>query len=419
MNTPIASIQEDSLTRLLVPRFLTYVKLASPSDRHAGGTPSTPEQWDLARLLAQELRDLGLSQVELTAHCYVIARIPATPGRETAPGIGFLAHMDVSPDAPGRNVAPVLVERYDGKPISLADGLSLDPATDPELSAQKGQAIIHTDGRTLLGADDKAGVAEIMAAAEYLLTNPDIVHGPLEIIFTPDEEIGAGLAEFPLESIRSVVCYTLDGGPAGEFEAECFNAYEALVAFKGRSIHPGTARGKLLNAVTMAAVFTAMLPRNESPEAADGRYGFYCPSEIRGGHEEASLELIIRDFDMAQVTRRLAALDAFARAVEAQFPGGEITVKVNPQYYNMRDKIEARPEVLDKLSAAAENLGIPFHFTPIRGGTDGSRLTELGIPTPNIFTGGNNFHSRTEWLAVSGMVSACRMILELVRLWGL
>jgi tripeptide aminopeptidase len=419
MKSPVAQIDDTVLDGYLVPRFLTYVQIGTASEPHVEKTPSTASQRDLAGHLAKELRELGLEDVTLTDHCYVIARLPATPGREQAPVFGLLAHLDTSPDAPGNNVKPVLVRNYDGGRIPLADGLSLDPDKENGLAAQKGRDIIHTDGTTLLGADDKAGIAEIMGAVEYLLAHPEIEHGSAEIMFTPDEETGKGLPEFPLDAIRSAACYTLDGGPAGELEIECFNAYWAEVQIRGKVIHPGTARGILVNAALMAAYFAAMLPRTESPEATDGYYGYYCLTAIKGNHEEASLELIIRDFDLETARRRVAALDSFARAVEAQFPGGQVAVNVKPQYYNMRKKIEEKPLVMEKLKTAMENLGLTFTLKPVRGGTDGSRLTELGIPTPNIFTGGRNYHSRIEWLAVSEMKSACRLVIELARLWGL
>jgi tripeptide aminopeptidase len=418
MITPVAQIDDAVLDKYLVSRFLAYAQIGTTSDPYSETTPTTLSQWDLAKFLTEELRKFGLSDIILTEHCYVIARLPATPGREGAPVFGLLAHLDTSPDAPGKDVKPQLMRNYDGRKIALAGGLFLDPDTDSDLAEQKGRDIIHTDGTTLLGADDKAGIAEIMGAVEYLLAHPEIEHGPVEIIFTPDEETGRGLPAFPLDMLKSTACYTLDGGPFGELEIECFNAYWAELQFKGKVIHPGTARGVLVNAALMASYFAAMLPRSESPEATDGYYGYYCLSSIKGNHEEASLELIIRDFDLEKVRRRVAALDSFARAVEAQFPGGKVTVNSKPQYYNMRKKIEEKPLVLEKLEAAADNLGMAFKLKPIRGGTDGSRLTELGIPTPNIFTGGRNYHSRVEWLAVSDMIAACRLVIELIRLWG-
>jgi tripeptide aminopeptidase len=370
----------------------------------------------LAKALTEELKDMG-ADVELTEHCYVIARIPPTPGREALPVVGFLAHLDTAEDVPGRDVHPRVIDAYDGERIELA-GCALDPEKDAGLAAQRGRGIIHSDGTTLLGADDKAGIAEIMTAAEYLLAHPETAHGPLELIFSPDEETGKGLPEFPRERVNAVVCYTLDGGPLGELEIECFNAYAAELTFQGRVIHVGQARGILANACLMAASFALLLPRSESPESTDGYYGYYCPMEIRGNLENASLEVFIRDFDAAGAERRIAALEQFARTVEAQFPGGRVLLELKNQYRNMRKKIEARPEVLERLTQAAAKVGVDFRLRPIRGGTDGSRLTEMGIPTPNIFTGGRNFHSRTEWVSIPDMAAACKLLIELVKLWG-
>ncbi|MDR2738673.1 MAG: peptidase T [Treponema sp.] len=418
MQTRIRDIDDTRLAGLIVPRFLNYVRCWTASDHHVEATPSTPGQWDLAKALAEELRGLGVGEVELTDHCYVIARLPPGAGAESRPAVGFLAHLDTASDVSGKDVKPRMVDCYDGKIIRLAGGLALDPALDAALAAQKGKAIIHTDGTTLLGADDKAGIAEIMGALEWLLAHPEIKHGPVEIVFSPDEETGKGLPEFPLGRIKSAACYTLDGGPLGELEVECFNAWEITARFQGRAIHPGYARGIMANAVLMASSFAGMFPRSESPEATDGYYGYYNAMEIKGTPELCSLEIYIRDFEKTGIERRLAALDAFARAVEAQFPGGKVMLESKAQYYNMKEKIDARPEVLEILKKAAANLGIEPCLKPIRGGTDGSRLTELGIPTPNIFTGGRNWHGRTEWAAVSEMILACKLVIELIRLWG-
>jgi tripeptide aminopeptidase len=336
---------------------------------------------------------------------------------ERAPVLGFLAHLDTASDVPGENVQPVLEENYSGGRISLAGGLCLDPEAEPDLAAHRGRSLIHSDGTTLLGADDKAGIAILMAAAEYLCGG-SIPHGEVEIIFTPDEETGKGLPGFPLEKIRSAGCYTLDGGPLGELEAECFNAHKADVEFEGKAIHIGAARGVLANAAAMAASYVCMLPRSESPEATDGRYGYYCPMEIRGDLESARLEIFLRDFERAGMERRLGALESFARAVEAQFPGGKVTVKPQLQYLNMGDKIREKPEVLELLKRAFDRAGVEARLKPVRGGTDGSRLTELGIPTPNIFTGGRNYHSRIEWVSVDEMAAACRVVIELIRSWA-
>jgi tripeptide aminopeptidase len=373
-------------------RFLRYVTLDTQSDPEKEATPTTEGQWELAKLLVEEYRGLGLPEtgVELTDHCYVIARLPASAGHEQSPVIGFLAHLDTSSDVSGKNVKPVVEEA----------------------------GIVRTDGTTLLGADDKAGIAIIMTVAEYLLAHSEIQHGPLELIFSPDEETGKGLPCFPLEKIRARACYTLDGGVRGEVETECFNAWKAEVRCKGRVIHLGHARGELANAALMAATFAAMFPRAESPEASDGRYGYYCLTGIKGDLETAELAVLIRDFDAARGRERTAALDRFARAVEAQFPGGTVTVESKVQYTNMKDKIDEQPHVLGRLLQAADNRGIAITEKPIRGGTDGSRLTELGIPTPNIFIGGRNFHSVNEWLSVSDMAASCALVVELIRLWG-
>jgi tripeptide aminopeptidase len=383
----------DEFAALVVPRFLRYVKICTTSDRHREETPSSPGQWELARLLAEECKALGIA-AEITGHCYLIARLPASAGLEDRPAIGLLAHLDTAEDVSGRDVKPILEKNA------------------------AGEEIIRTDGTTLLGADDKAGIAEIMGAAEYLVKHPEIKHGPLEIIFSPDEETGKGLPCFPRDKITASVCYTVDGDTPGEFEAECFNAFEARVSFAGRVIHLGKARGGLANACLMAAAFAVMLPRSESPEATDGYYGYYCPTDIQGGLEHAELEILIRDFSMERARERLGALEAFARAVEAQFPGGKVMVNTKPQYSNMRDAISRNPGVLAKLEEAARRAGTGFVLKPIRGGTDGSRLTEMGIPTPNIFTGGYNFHSVTEWASVPGMAAACRLLIELAQVWA-
>ena len=410
-------------TCLTLPRFLRYTGFWTTSDRTNNDTPSTPGQWDLAKALVEELRSLGINDVTLTDHCYVIARLPSvqdpnSPEKGNQTPIGFLAHMDTSEEVSGKDVKAILVENYDGKPIELKNGIKLDPATDPGLEAQKGKALIHTDGNTLLGADNKAGIAIIMGAAEYFLTHPEIPHGPLEFIFSPDEETGKGLPEFPLNDLKAKVCYTIDGGPLGDLEWECFNAWQADVKFTGVSMHLGTARGTMVNAVLMASVYTNMLPRNESPEATDGYYGYYCPLKIQGDVESASIDIFIRDFDLKEGERKLAALNLYAKAVEAQFPGGKVEVVSKVQYLNMKEKILAEPRVVEKLREAFKNTGVKIAENPIRGGTDGSKLTQMGIPTPNIFTGGRNFHSRSEWLSVTEMATSCRLVVELTKLWA-
>lgn len=373
----------------LLERFVKYARVWTTSDPKSKETPTTPGQWDLARMLEAELRTLGARDITLTPHCYLIARIPANAPK---PAQGFLAHLDTSDEVSGKDVHPVIEESADGG------------------------VVVKSGGATLLGADDKAGIAILVTAAEWFLLHPEVEHGELEFIFTPDEETGKGLPDFPLELIHSKTCWTIDGGEEGEVEIECFNAYRALVSFEGRVIHPGNARGILVNAALMASVFAAMLPRSESPEATDGYYGYYCLMEIKGRQDEAHIELILRDFTREGMERRLAALQAIARAVEAQFPGGKVTVKTEPSYFNMKEKIAAHPEVMERLTNAMQTLGMQPVLKPVRGGTDGSRLTELGIPTPNIWTGGRNFHSVDEWVSVREMDSACRLVIELGRL---
>ena len=417
MNNP-ANDNDIEFRNLTVPRFLKYARFWTTSDRHISDTPSTPGQWELAKAIAEELRGLGITDLTVADHCYVIARLPASPGNEQLPAVGFLAHLDTSEDVSGKDVNPCLVENYDGKPINLdGAGFCLDPASDPVLAAHRGKSLIHAGGNTLLGADDKAGIAIIIGAAEYLLKHPEIERCPVELIFSPDEETGKGLPEFPINEIKAKTCYTVDGGPLGELEWECFNAWKADIKFTGISMHLGQARGRMVNAALMASVYAAMLPRNESPEATDGYFGYYCPLSISGDLETALLEVFIRDFEKDEGERRLAALDTYARAVEAQFPGGKAVVSVKAQYSNMKEKIMEQPEVVEKLRRAYANTGVSILEKPIRGGTDGSRLTEMGIPAPNIFTGGRNFHSRLEWLSVPGMAAACRVVAELVKLW--
>jgi tripeptide aminopeptidase len=410
-------------TAELVKRLVRYAEIETTSDRHIERIPSTPTQRELARLLLSELTALGITEVSMDEHCYIIARLPASADCEKASSIGLMAHIDTASDVSGANVRPRIIERYDGAAIKLGPDPSggdyfLDPSDNPDLADRLGDTIIVTDGSTLLGADDKAGVAEIMTAAAYLLSHPEIRHGPIEFVFTPDEETGKGMDLFPLERLKSKACYTLDGGKAGEIEAECFTAYSVKAEFKGKVIHIGSARGKLANAVAMAASFVSMLPRSESPEATDGWYGYYCPLEISGGLESATAEVFLRDFSQVGMDARIEAVKAIAKAVEAQFPLGSVVITVTKQYVNMRERLDERPEVLERLMEAAKRAGAEPCIKPIRGGTDGARLTELGVPTPNVFTGGYNYHSRYEWASVGEMVLAVETVLELVQLWG-
>lgn len=430
----------EQLAEQLQQRFLRYVRIHTTSDRHGTGRPSSARQLVLLDLLAAELAGLGVDAVyrDAATGC-LIARLPGrgdsgrhdsgrpgsgrpdsdAGGEGEPPTIGFMAHVDTAPDFSGEGVSPQVIHDYPGNDIVLGQsGHVLRPLDYPALADYAGATIITTDGTTLLGADDKAGIAEIMTAVAYLRAHPEIPHCPLEIIFTTDEEIGRGMDDFPTERSEARYCYTVDGGAEGTVEAECFTAFHATVSFTGYAIHPGQARGKMVNPVSMAADFVAMLPRNESPEATDGRFGFYCPIELRAGLADATLEILIRDFEMSEVQRRIDALQAIAAAVQAAYPGGAVEVAVEQQYLNMRDIMRRHPRVTEMLDRAIEGTGIePVHHS-IRGGTDGARFTQMGVPTPNIFSGANNMHSRYEWIALPAMVRAAETLINLAQLWA-
>lgn len=411
----------------LLERFLRYVMTWTSSDQKAadaGTVPSTERQRDFAHMLEAELGALGVSDVCVTEFAYVCARIPATKGYEGLPSVGFLAHMDTIPDLSGKDVKPQVIKNYDGAILRLKEGIVLDPALDKDLASAKGETIITTDGTTLLGADDKAGIASIITAMDMILNGKKalngadsdfetIPHGQIEVIFSPDEETGHGMDKVPLDWIQSKLCYTLDGGHIGELEIECFTAWKSAIDFTGISKHTGTARPNMVNAVTMASAFVNLLPQNESPEATDGYLGFYSPMEISGHIEKANVILYLRDFTDEAMERRKTTVEVLANAMEHKFPGSSVKVTHTKQYVNMKQKIDKNPLIEKNLLKVAKKLGIVPLCKPIRGGTDGSRLTEMGIPTPNIFTGGHNFHARTEWASLDQMTYAVRMVLEL------
>lgn len=407
------------IQNLVQEKFLRYVKIWTTSEPElaAEKTPSTANQWDLLNLLAEELKELGVQDVTLTELGYLIARIPAN-GKGDLPSLGFMAHVDTASDAPGKDVKPRVHTNWQGDVIELENGVTLDPENITDLKDFMGETIISSDGTTLLGADDKAGIAEIMTAAEVLLNNPEIKHGPLEIIFTPDEETGCGMDKFPVKELKSRFCFTMDGGREGELELECYNAWRVDLEFQGNVIHPGYARGKLVNAVSMASQFVSLLPRNESPEATDGRYGNYWPNSIEGNLDKAKVSVMIRDFDADGARRRLEAVRQFAKAVEASFPGGTVTLKEKQQYQNMKQELDKYPELEPLMLKAYEKAGVKPLLKPIRGGTDGSKLTAMGVPTPNIFAGGFNFHSVREWVPLKSMEKAVQVILGLVESWS-
>jgi tripeptide aminopeptidase len=395
-----AELQADTLER-----FLRYVRIDTQSARESETYPSTLRQLELSRLLAQELRALGLEDVELTEHGYVFATLP---GSSDGPVVGLLAHLDTSPDAPAAGVSPQVHENYAGG--ELVPGLS--PGTSPLLGERLGHDIVTSDGTTLLGADDKAGVAEIMAAVAYFLAHPDVPHTTARIGFTVDEEVGHGTDHFDLAAFGADFAYTLDGSVVGEIENETFSAVELNVTFPGVGVHPGTAKGKLVNPVKLAAALIERLPKDTlSPETTDGDEGFVHPYEIAGNAEQCTVTFILRDHDGA----KLEAHEAFVRGIAAEV-SPQVTFTRWDQYRNMREALDSVPHVVDAALEAARRAGLEPKLASIRGGTDGSRLTEKGLPTPNIFTGGNEYHSVREWISVQDMAISAATVVELLRL---
>ena len=412
------NINSNMIEKSLKEKFLRYVQVWTTSDsaQAESKTPSTERQWDLLKMLEAELKELGVPDVSLDSKGYLIAGIPSNVSKKI-PVIGFMAHVDTSDDASGENVSPRLHEKWDGSPIILENSIVLDEKSAPGMSRFKGDTIITSDGTTLLGADDKAGIAEIMTAVEILMKDPSIPHGGLEIIFTPDEETGSGMDNFPLKELKADFCFTMDGGIEGELELECYNAWKCDLNFKGSVIHPGYARGKLVNAVSMASAFVSMLPRSESPEATDGRYGNYWAHSIQGSLDEVEVSVMIRDFSEEEGLRRLEGLRSFAAAVEAAFPGGKVELTVKEQYKNMKAELDKFPDLEPRMFQAYEKAAVVPELKPIRGGTDGARLTAMGIPCPNVFAGGMNFHSVREWVPLGSMNKAVRVILSLIESW--
>ncbi len=403
----------------LVDRFLEYVKFDTQSDELTNLTPSTPGQMIFARHLKEELERIGLADVELDENGYLMATLPGNIEGADVPTVGFIAHLDTSPDMSGRHVAPRIVENYDGGDIVLNSeaGVVLSPADFPELLHYKGQALIVTDGKTLLGADDKAGVAEIITAMEYLLAHPEIKHGPVRVAFNPDEEIGRGAHKFDVPAFGADFGYTMDGGEIGELEFENFNAAVAKVSFKGRNVHPGYAKHKMVNSMRIANQFMIMLPRWETPEHTEGYEGFYHLVGMEGTVEQTTLTYIIRDHDRDRFERRKKELEHLARKVNNEFPGC-CEIEINDQYYNMREKIEPVMFIIDLARQAMENVGVTPKVQPIRGGTDGAQLSFKGLPCPNIFAGGLNFHGRYEFVPIPSMEKAMDTIVEICRLVG-
>jgi tripeptide aminopeptidase len=411
------------LARELAPdaleRFLRYARIDTQSDQRSTTVPSTAKQLELSRLLLRELEEIGLADAELDEHGYVLATLPATTERQI-PTIALLAHVDVSPAAPSAGVEPHVVTYAGGVlPLPGDPGVALDPDRSPELTAHVGHDLVTSDGTTLLGADDKAGIAEIMAAAAYLVRNPQIEHGPVRICFTHDEEIGRGTDHLDLERLGAAAAYTLDGSTAGEIEDESFNALEATVTFRGISVHTGTAKGRLVNAVKVAAAFLDSLPKDAlSPETTEGREGFVHPETIRGTTEECVVALILRDHDRERLAGHEGVLRRLAEAAAAANPGSSVAIDVVEQYRNMKEYLGDHPRVVEAAQEAVRRAGLEPTMRFIRGGTDGSRLSERGLPTPNIFTGGHDYHSRYEWICVQDMGAAAATIVHLAEIWA-
>ncbi len=397
-------------------RFLDFVKFDTQSDELTNMTPSSPGQMEFAKYLKSVLDGMGLEDVELDSNGYLFATLPANM-EKPVPTVGFIAHIDTSPDMSGRHVSPPIVKNYDGGAITLneKEQIVLSPGEFPELRNYMGEDLIVTDGTTLLGADDKAGVAEIITAVAYLQSHPEIKHGKIRIGFNPDEEIGLGAHKFDVEKFGCEFAYTMDGGAVGELEYENFNGASAKVTIKGRNVHPGYAKHKMVNSIRVANNFIAMLPRWETPEHTEGYEGFYHLVGIEGGVEQTVLSYIIRDHDRARFESRKKEIEHLCRKTNMEFPGC-CTVEIKDQYYNMREKIEPVMHVIEIAEQAMRDSGIEPRVQPIRGGTDGAQLSFKGLPCPNIFAGGENFHGRYEYVPVSSMEKAVDVIVNICRI---
>ena len=398
----------------LVERFLKYVSFDTQSSEETEVTPSTPGQMVFAKYLKEELESLGLEDITLDEHGYLFATLPANIDKPV-PTIGFIAHMDTSPDMSGKDVSPRIVQNYDGSDIVLCaeENVVLSPSQFPELLDHKGEDLIVTNGKTLLGADDKAGIAEIVSAIVYLKEHPEIKHGKIRIGFNPDEEIGLGAHKFDVEKFGCDWAYTMDGGEVGELEFENFNAASAKITFKGRNVHPGYAKNKMINSIRVANRFCAMLPAHETPEHTEGYEGFYHLISFNGDVEQTTVAYIIRDHDRARFESRKKKIERFVSEINAEYGEGTATLELRDQYYNMREKIEPVMHIIDTAFAAMEAVGVKPNVKPIRGGTDGAQLSFKGLPCPNIFAGGLNFHGRYEFAPIQNMEKAMKVIVKI------
>ncbi|WP_186576806.1 peptidase T [Aquibacillus kalidii] len=402
----------------IIDRFITYVKVDTQSDESNESCPSTDGQWTLANMLVEELKQNGMSEVTVDSNGYVMATLPSNTDKEV-PTIGFLAHVDTATDFTGEDVKPQIVENYDGNDIMLNEALQvvLSPKEYPELSNYKNHTLITTDGTTLLGADNKAGIAEIMTAMVYLINHPEIKHGKIRVAFTPDEEIGRGPHKFDVEAFGADFAYTIDGGPLGELQYESFNAAAARITFKGNNVHPGTAKNKMVNSGKIAMAFHNELPEQEAPEYTEEYEGFYHLISFNGDVEQTKVYYIIRDHDRDKFNNKKEFVNNLVKKYQEQYGAENIILDMKDQYYNMAEKIVPVKEIVDTAYQAMKNLDIEPIVKPIRGGTDGSQLSFMGLPTPNVFTGGENFHGKYEYISVDNMEKAVQTIVEIAKLF--
>ena len=401
----------------LIERFLKYVSFDTQSNEESGVTPSTPGQMVFAKFLKEELESLGLEEVTLDENGYLFATLPANTDKPV-PTIGFIAHMDTSPDMSGKDVKPRIVPDYDGKDITLCaeENIILSTAQFPELLDHKGEDLIVTDGKTLLGADDKAGIAEIVSAMVYLKEHPEIKHGKIRVGFNPDEEIGMGAHKFDVAQFGCEWAYTMDGGEVGELEFENFNAASAKITFKGRNVHPGSAKGKMINSMLVANRFISMLPADETPEHTEGYEGFFHLIGIAGEVEQTTVSYIIRDHDRTRFEARKQEMERLTGVINAEYGAGTATLELRDQYYNMREQIEPVMHIIDTAFAAMKAVGVEPRIKAIRGGTDGAQLSFKGLPCPNIFAGGLNFHGRYEFVPIQSMEKAMNVVIKIAEL---
>lgn len=405
----------------IINRFIKYVTIDTQSDPSSDTTPSSPKQWDLAHVLVEDLKQIGLSEISIDEKGYIMATLPSNIEHEV-PTIGFIAHYDTSPDFTAENVKPQIIENYDGKDIVLNQdqNIILSPSYFEELNDYKGQTLITTDGTTLLGADDKAGITEIITAVEYLIQHPEIKHGKIRIGFTPDEEIGRGAHHFDVEKFRADWAYTMDGSQFGELEYENFNAASAKITFQGKSVHPGYAKNKMINSLLIAHEFIKALPTDEIPEKTTGYQGFFHVHTMTGDIEKSTVELIIRDHDRSKFEQRKQLVEDIVANInthyQEQFKGDIALLELADQYYNMKEKVEPVKHIVYLAQQAMEEVGVRPIIKPIRGGTDGSQLSYMGLPCPNIFAGGHNFHGKYEYVPVESMEKAVEVIVKIAEL---